>query len=165
MASHAGVPHDPRRATFSVTKKRTECFLLRNLRCVPGGSGLPGPPSFFGVPMEIKIELWHFISLIVMFIGAVWAMAKLAMAEVQRGLDERFKAVNDTLSMMAAEVKEIHRIDKEILKLRAEIASEYLRSSGFDEFRREFRDNIRELFAQLRRKVDRDDCAHCGSKI
>ena len=45
------------------------------------------------------------------------------------------KAVNDTLSMMAAEVKEIHRIDK-IPETQGRIASEYLRSSGFDEFRR-----------------------------
>jgi len=114
--------------------------------------------------MEIKLELWHLISLFGMFVGAVWVMAKMAMAQVERRLDERFEAIAGTLSALSDEVKEIHRLDREILGLRAEIARDYLRNAGFDEFRREFRETVREMFEQLRRKLDRDECAHCGAK-
>ncbi|MDO5623820.1 MAG: hypothetical protein Q4G71_03940 [Pseudomonadota bacterium] len=92
--------------------------------------------------MQITLDLWHLISLLITVLGASAAGGKLLLAQTQRHLDHRFdvqekaRADNhDTLSrrldgieaLRQQEASNWQRIEREVLELKAALPENYVR--------------------------------------
>jgi|GEM_PF-681282 hypothetical protein len=106
-----------------------------------------------GTATTITIELWALIvflaTLLLAFFGAVWAFARLVLKQFSAYLDQRFKARDERLaennraitqrfddhSRKLAKVDEHSQdIEREILRLRAELPENYVRREDWIRF-------------------------------
>lgn len=86
--------------------------------------------------MNVQIELWQLITLLIGFLGACGATAKLLLDQMKTHLDERFVTQQKSISAQHThvqhrleaielasreEAKEWHRIERDLLQLMAEL--------------------------------------------
>lgn len=89
--------------------------------------------------MQLQIDLWHLIGieagLLAFFLAALAGMAKLLLGQIQRGLDQRFKA-QDEARVESAKVWAVRfdalqanstRLERELGDMQLEIARNYQR--------------------------------------
>lgn len=96
--------------------------------------------------MKIEFELWHLITLLVMFLGATAAAGKLFLGQLQRHLDDRFKAQDLTRSenhqalskrldgiesTNREEAGQWQRVERELLNLKADMPLHYVRREDY----------------------------------
>lgn len=96
--------------------------------------------------MEVRIELWHLIILLMAFFGAVWAFAVVFFGQVDKRLDVRFQA-QETLRAEAgqrwdkrfaeladgqkAERDNWQRLERDLMQMRAEMPVHYVRREDY----------------------------------
>lgn len=91
--------------------------------------------------MKVELELWHLITMLVMFLGAVWAFGQVLFAQVDKRLEARFVGLErarsessqiwvqrfDELHRASAEEREsTRRVENDLLKLRAELPERFV---------------------------------------
>lgn len=96
--------------------------------------------------MEVRIELWHLILLLLAFFGAVWAFAQVFFNQVERRLDERFAGQEASRAEAAtrwdAKFRELvegqrterdnwQRLERELMQMRAEMPVQYVRREDY----------------------------------
>ena len=96
--------------------------------------------------MHVQLELWHLITLLIMFLGASATAGKLLLTQTQRHLDDRFTAqeaarsanheqVQRRLDSMEASAREEmgnwQRIERDLLKLQADMPLHYVRREDY----------------------------------
>lgn len=96
--------------------------------------------------MHVQLELWHLISLLIMFLGASATAGKLMLAQVQRHMDDRFTAQEEAraanheqtqrrLDSMETAAREESgnwaRIERDLLKMQAELPLHYVRREDY----------------------------------
>ncbi len=96
--------------------------------------------------MKIEFEVWQLVTLMVMFMGCVAGTAKLFMVQLQRHLDDRFKAqdearktnhtaVSDRLDSIERssreEANQWQRVERELMSLKAEMPLNYVRREDY----------------------------------
>ncbi|MBP6543214.1 MAG: hypothetical protein KA265_11530 [Piscinibacter sp.] len=96
--------------------------------------------------MEVRLELWHLILLLLAFFGAVWAFAQVFFNQVERRLDERFAGQETSRAEAAtrwdAKFRELadgqrterdnwQRLERELMQMRAEMPVQYVRHEDY----------------------------------
>lgn len=96
--------------------------------------------------MKIEFELWHLITLLVMFFGAMAAAGKLFLGQLQRHLDDRFRAQDEARSQNHAalsqrldaientsreEANQWQRVERELMSMKAEMPLNYVRREDY----------------------------------
>ena len=96
--------------------------------------------------MKIDIELWHLVTLLLAFMGCVAAAGKLFLAQLQRHLDDRFKAqdvarsenhqalsrrLDGIESANREEAGQWQRVERELLNFKAEMPVHYVRREDY----------------------------------
>ncbi len=112
----------------------------------------------------ISIELWQLLTflagLMVAFFSATWAFAKVLLKQ----LDQRFRERDEKLNEVGNKIDEV---EKDVLRLRAELPSEYVRREDWIRFSgtidtkldwlREKMETTRQMVAeQINRRHDSD---------
>ena len=85
--------------------------------------------------MSVQLELWHLITLLIAFLGAVWSFGRVLLAQIDKRLDERFSAQETRRQEAQAQwdqrfsaiEAESRKREREHLKLLAELPREYVR--------------------------------------
>ena len=92
--------------------------------------------------MTVELQLWHLITLLLSFFAAVAAFSKVFLSQVDRRLDERFDDIERSRSearsiweqrfdelkrQNSEEVAQWHRVERELLQLKAHLPQEYVR--------------------------------------
>jgi hypothetical protein len=96
--------------------------------------------------MTLQLELWHFILLVIAFLGGLAGAGKLLLDQVLRRMDDRFHA-QDTASSAyqvqlstrldgletasRAERDQWQRIERELLNLKADLPVHYVRREDY----------------------------------
>ena len=96
--------------------------------------------------MYVQLELWHLITLLIMFLGASATAGKLLLTQTQRHLDDRFTAqeiaraanheqVSRRLDRMEAAAREESgnwaRIERDLLAMKADLPLHYVRREDY----------------------------------
>lgn len=96
--------------------------------------------------MKIEFELWHLVTLLVMFLGATAAAGKLFLGQLQRHLDDRFQAqdlarsenhqalskrLDGIESTNREEAGQWQRVERELLNLKADMPLHYVRREDY----------------------------------
>lgn len=92
--------------------------------------------------MTVQLELWQLITLLLAFFSAVGAFGRVLLSQFERRLGDRFRAQEllrseaatrwdsrfDELRQASAnEAQNWHRVERDLLSLRAELPREYMR--------------------------------------
>jgi len=78
--------------------------------------------------MTVSLELWQLISLLMAVISAFWAIARMLMAQAQKSIDEKFRAMGDH---MRTQDEAGRRLERELMDLRAELPRDYVRREDY----------------------------------
>jgi hypothetical protein len=85
--------------------------------------------------MNIQIEMWHVITLVITLLGAFWTLINLIVRQFDKGLDKRF----DVIDMARNESNKSHKErfdrieesqrnqERELLSLKADLPERYVR--------------------------------------
>ena len=76
--------------------------------------------------MKIELELWHLVTLLLAFFSCVWTFGVVLLGQIEKRLDERFKAQEETrkesqqhwdqkFAAMEASAKEWVRLERDFL--------------------------------------------------
>lgn len=87
------------------------------------------------VEIPVQIQLWHVITLAVTIIGAFYGLVKLLFGQFSRRMDERFEMMRTLYSQRLDQLEEqnqtLQRLDRDMLKLRLELADQYVRREDY----------------------------------
>lgn len=96
--------------------------------------------------MKLEVDLWHFVLLLTMFLGACAGAGKLLLDQVLRRMDQRFEAQDTTTAnnqeqvarrldgletASRAERDQWQRVERELLNLKAELPLHYVRREDY----------------------------------
>jgi len=74
--------------------------------------------------MNVTLELYHVVTLLIAIIGAFWGLAKMLAAQSQSHIDQQFRAITDKLTNQDDSAR---RIERELMELKAELPRDYVR--------------------------------------
>lgn len=85
--------------------------------------------------MNIEMQFWQLVLLLLSFFGACAGAGKLLLAQTQRHLDERFKGVATRLDSIEAtnreEANQWQRVERELMSLKADLPLQYVRREDY----------------------------------
>ena len=87
----------------------------------------------------IEVEFWALLTflagLLVVFLGAAWGVIRMTQTQASAATNQRMQGMETALgelkSSSQAEASQWQRVDKEILKLRAELPLHYVRREDY----------------------------------
>ena len=85
--------------------------------------------------MNLTVELWQLVSLLLGFFGAIWAGAKVFFSQNQRSLDVLFEALGKRLDSLEEHTKadgaQWQRVERELNELKVKMPNEYVRRDDY----------------------------------
>lgn len=78
--------------------------------------------------MNITVEFWQVVGLVVTIIGAFFTLAKMLLQGSQRSIDEKFKLMGDH---MRSQDESSRRLERDLMDLKAELPRDYVRREDY----------------------------------
>jgi len=78
--------------------------------------------------VTVQIELWHLLSLLLAFFGAVWAFGKVLLSQIEKRIDEKFSAQAITLKDTSDKVE---KLERDFLRHLADLPVHYVRREDY----------------------------------
>lgn len=78
--------------------------------------------------MNITVEFWQVVGLVVTIIGAFFTLAKMLLQGSQRSIDEKFKLMSDH---MRSQDESSRRLERELMELKVELPRDYVRREDY----------------------------------
>lgn len=78
--------------------------------------------------MNITVEFWQVVGLVVTIIGAFFTLAKMLLQGSQQSIDEKFKLMGDH---MRAQDESSRRLERDLMDLKAELPRDYVRREDY----------------------------------
>lgn len=78
--------------------------------------------------MNVQLELWHLIMLLIFFLGAVGTFGKLLLSQIDRRLDERFDVQT---ALLQGTTGKVDKLERDFLEWRAELPIHYVRREDY----------------------------------
>jgi F0F1-type ATP synthase membrane subunit b/b' len=114
---------------------------------------------------EVGITLNELIAVAVVIVGALWALGKIGMGQYMKRMDDRFKEIDSKLRTFDPLHGELARVDKDLIQVRLEMATTYVRQDGIRQLTKRMEDLFKEVFDKLENKADKSECAsHHGDR-
>lgn len=83
----------------------------------------------------IQIEFWHVVLVLLAFFGACWAAGTVILGQFRRHIDDNHGQLQARLDSLEKthrdESSQWHRIERELLKLQADLPKEYVRREDY----------------------------------
>ena len=76
--------------------------------------------------MKLSIDFWEVISLMLSFVGLMFAAGKLLLAQIEKRLNERFESLEN-----ARRESSWSKLEREFLEFRAELPLHYVRREDY----------------------------------
>lgn len=106
----------------------------------------------------VGITFGELISVVAALLGVLWVFGKIALKQFNTLLDARFAEINGKLKTFDPLHGELGRIDREIIAVRLEMATTYVRQDGLQRLDDKITRLFGEVFDKLDSKVDRTEC-------
>ncbi len=85
--------------------------------------------------MNVQLELWHLITLLVMFLGSMGTFGKILLDQIEKRENERHSTLEAQLAAIERvtreEAAQWQRVERELLSLKAELPLNYVRRDDF----------------------------------
>jgi hypothetical protein len=120
--------------------------------------------------MDVQIELTFMeaISLVVLLIGAAWALLKMNAVQFNKGLDARFHTQDEKLKHIDLLMMDMKRIELDTARREVEYIGKFCTKDELRELGGRSERVSNEIFSLLRRiedkldnKVSKDECSTC----
>ncbi|MDR2624949.1 MAG: hypothetical protein LBC37_01290 [Zoogloeaceae bacterium] len=102
--------------------------------------------------MVIELQLWHLISLLLSFFGAVWGSAKMLAAQFEKRIGERFDAQEKRGELTNERIDDLSSrfddLDNALRTLKGDSGG-HLRHTDLDDLRREQKDDREKLYTRI----------------
>jgi len=93
---------------------------------------------------------------------AIWFLGKMAISQLNDRIEARFIAMERKLSSLDTLHSEINRVDKDLVQIRLEMATNFVRGTGLDNLTRRMEQLFKEVFDKLDSKADKANCPSLG---
>jgi F0F1-type ATP synthase membrane subunit b/b' len=112
----------------------------------------------------VGISLTELVTVAVAIIGALWALGKIALSQFKAILDQRFQTIDAKLATFDPLHGELVRVDKDLVQVRLEMATNFVRQDGIRQLTVRMEQLFKEIFDKLDTKADKSECAihHSG---
>lgn len=106
----------------------------------------------------VGISLSELVAVAVALIGVLWLFGKLALSQFRALLDARFASIDSKLRSFDPLHGELTRIDRELVAVRLEMATAYVRQDGLQRLDEKITRLFGEVFNKLDSKADKSEC-------
>lgn len=118
---------------------------------------------------QVGVTLGELVAVAVLIVGALWALGKLGVAQFKATIDQRFAASDQKADARFATIDEklksfdplhgeLARVDKDLVQVRLEMATNFVRQDGLRYLQTRMEELFTEVFARLDNKVDKSEC-------
>lgn len=123
-----------------------------------------------------SITLGQLLAVAVAIVSALWALGKIGMSQYMKRMDEKFaasdKRIDDKFLTVDNKLKtfdplhgELARVDKDLVQVRLEMATNFVRQEGLRHLTERMETLFKEVFDKLDNKADKSECtAHHGDR-
>lgn len=124
----------------------------------------------------VGISLGELISVAVSIVVVLWTLGKIGMGQYLRRMDEKFAAsdrrIDDRFVTIDTKLRtfdplhgELARVDKDLVQVRLEMATSYVRQDGIRQLTTRMEQLFKEVFDKLESKADKAECSsHHGER-
>lgn len=89
--------------------------------------------------MKIELELWHLITLLIVFFGCVGAFGRILLGQIDKRLDEKFEAQEKAREegsralreLLQGTIGKVEKLERDFLEWRAELPIHYVRREDY----------------------------------
>lgn len=106
----------------------------------------------------VGITLSELVTVVVALISVLWIFGKIVLKQFNTLLDARFAEINGKLKTFDPLHGELGRIDREIIAVRLEMATTYVRQDGLQRLDDKITRLFGEVFDKLDSKADKAEC-------
>lgn len=118
---------------------------------------------------SVGVELHELITVAAVIIGALWALGKMGMAQYLKRMDEKLVAISSRIDdrFQTVDIKlktfdplhgELARVDKDLVQVRLEMATNFVRQEGLRNMQTRMEQLFKEVFDKLDAKMDKSEC-------
>lgn len=114
----------------------------------------------------IAIPLHDLFALIAALIVGIATVGKVFSVNLIKTLDKRFEQIDKRFTTLDGLHTEISRVDKDVLQVRLEMATNFVRQEGLGRLATRMEELFNEAFTKLENKADKEECHayHRGAK-
>jgi hypothetical protein len=106
----------------------------------------------------VGISLQELISVAAAIVGVLWMLGKLGLAQFMSRIDDRFVAIDTKLKTFDPLHGELARVDKDLVQVRLEMATNFVRQEGLRNMTLRMEQLFKEVFDKLDSKADKSEC-------
>lgn len=106
----------------------------------------------------VGITLGELVSVAVAIVGILWMLGKIGLQQFRTMIDERFATIDTKLKTFDPLHGELARVDKDLVQVRLEMATNFVRQEGVRQLQVRMEQLFGEVFDKLEAKADRADC-------
>ncbi len=122
------------------------------------------------------VTFGQLLSVAIAIVGALWALGKIGMSQYMKRMDEKFaasdKRIDDKFLTVDNKLKtfdplhgELARVDKDLVQVRLEMATNFVRQEGIRHLTERMETLFKEVFDKLDSKADKSEChTHHGER-
>jgi hypothetical protein len=107
---------------------------------------------------EIGVTLPELITVGGAIVGAIWALGKLAVGQLNERINAKFKIIDEKLATFDALHTKLAAVDKDLIQVRLEMAQNFVRQEGLRTLQTRMEQLFGEIFDKLDSKADKSEC-------
>lgn len=106
----------------------------------------------------VGITLSEMMGVAAVIVGALWALGKIGLQQFRTMIDQRFATIDAKLKSFDPLHGELARVDKDLVQVRLEMATNFVRQEGLRQLQVRMEQLFTEVFDKLDAKADKSEC-------
>ena len=107
---------------------------------------------------EIGVTFNELLTVGGMIVGSIWALGKIAVGQLNERINAKFMSIDRKLETFDPLHSELSRVDKDLVQVRLEMATNFVRQEGLRVLQSRMEALFKEVFDKLDSKADKADC-------
>ncbi len=107
---------------------------------------------------QIGVTLGEMVVIAATMIGILWMLGKIGLSQFKTMIDERFATIDAKLKSFDPLHGELARVDKDLVQVRLEMATNFVRQEGLRVLQTRMEQLFTEVFDKLDSKQDKAAC-------
>ena len=114
---------------------------------------------------SVGITLAELVSVAAAIVGVLWMLGKIGLSQFMQRVEDRFQTIDSKLKTFDPLHADFQRVDKDLVQIRLEMATSYVRQEGIRTLTARMEQLFKEVFDKLDSKADKSECsAHHGNR-
>ena len=106
----------------------------------------------------VGISLSELSAVAGVIVGALWALGRLAVSQLDQRINAKFAAIDNKLRTFDPLHNELARVDKDLIQVRLEMATQYSKADALQRLDDKITRLFGEVFDNLDSKADKAEC-------